>query len=294
MTILCTSAGVRLLASLRDREATELVFGTDEQSDDASDPMPKGAVEGRDLLNAARDGYVFRTQSDGQVTVLKREKSLYLRIRPDYVNSPEMQEVERIFRLTPGLAKYRIKSELSDEANRELPNPLGSDTIYMNLRSVLQIMTFLSKGVCIPEEHIDLGGRADDAGARRPALRLDAGHGRAFHRPRPETPAPRCRDRRALSRILVLCRPGRCELAGGPIHPRDRVRPARIRRPKRRPTAHPADRGQVTRLTHRTARFAIIARRPILIRSRQRCRPDNFSTPCVNRGCRRKTRRALE
>jgi hypothetical protein len=65
-----------------------------------------------------------------------------------------MHEVARIFRLTPGLSAYRIKSELTEEANRGLPSPLGLDTIYLNLRSVLQIMTFLSKGVCVPEEHV--------------------------------------------------------------------------------------------------------------------------------------------
>ena len=27
-------------------------------------------------------------------------------------------------------------------------------TIYMNLRSVLQIMTFMAKGVCVPDEHV--------------------------------------------------------------------------------------------------------------------------------------------
>ena len=31
---------------------------------------------------------------------------------------------------------------------------MGNDTIYLNLRSILQIMTFLSKGVCVPEEHV--------------------------------------------------------------------------------------------------------------------------------------------
>jgi hypothetical protein len=149
--------GIRLMASLREREATELVLGTDEKSDDSSDPMPKGAIEGRDLLNAVRDGYVYRTQRDGQVTVRKREKSLYLRIRPDYLHSPEMQEIAQIFRVSPGLSKYRIKSELTDEANPEGPRPLGSDTFYLNLRSVLQVMTFLSKGVCIPDEHVMSG-----------------------------------------------------------------------------------------------------------------------------------------
>ncbi|MGP0064582.1 MAG: hypothetical protein ACLQGP_13415 [Isosphaeraceae bacterium] len=149
--------GIRLLASLRARDATELAFGTDDDSDDSSDPIPRGAVQGRDLLNAARDGYVYRTQGEGQMTLRKREKGLYLRIRPPYVHSPEMEEVSRIFRLTPGLSKYRIKPELSEEANQRLPNPLENDTVYLNLRSVLQIMTFLSKGVCVPEEHVRSG-----------------------------------------------------------------------------------------------------------------------------------------
>ena len=144
--------GIRLLASLRDRDATELAFGSKDDSDDSSDPMPRGSVQGRDLLNAAHDGYVYRNRGDGQVALLKREKGLYLRIRPPYVHSPEMEEVARIFRLAPGLSRYRIKSELNEEVNKD-PAPLGDETIYMNLRSVLQISTFLSKGVCVPEEH---------------------------------------------------------------------------------------------------------------------------------------------
>ena len=65
-----------------------------------------------------------------------------------------MKEIARIFHLTPGLSKYRIKSELKEEANQNAPTPLENETIYMNLRSVLQIMTFLSRGVCVPEEHV--------------------------------------------------------------------------------------------------------------------------------------------
>jgi hypothetical protein len=143
---------VQLLASLRDRDATELAFGTSENSTAASDPIPVSSIEGRDLLSAAKDEYVYRAQGQGQMTVRKREKELYLRIRDPYVRSPEIQEVERIFKLTPGLSRYRIKSELTEEVNQE-PSPLGRDTIYLNMRSVLQIMTFLSKGVCVPEEH---------------------------------------------------------------------------------------------------------------------------------------------
>jgi hypothetical protein len=149
--------GIRILASLRDRDGTELAFGTADESDDASDPMARSTVKGRDLLDAARDGYVYRAEPEQEVKLLKREKGLYLRIRPQFVNSPEMHEVARIFHLTPGLSKYRIKSELNEEVNQKLPKPLENDTIYMNLRSVLQIMTFLSRGVCVPEEHVSSG-----------------------------------------------------------------------------------------------------------------------------------------
>ena len=62
-----------MLASLRARDATELAFGTDEETEGSSDPIPSGSVQGRDLLNAARDGYVYRTQGEGRVTLVKRE-----------------------------------------------------------------------------------------------------------------------------------------------------------------------------------------------------------------------------
>lgn len=151
--------GVRLLSALRDRDGTELAFSTNEEADETSDPMPAREVDGRDLLLAAKDGYIYRSQPGDKVVVHKREKELMLRVRPRFVNSPEMAEIARIFRIAPGRSAYKIKSELKEEAKDQLPSPLESDTIYMNLRSVLQIMTFLSKGVCVPTEH-ELSGIA--------------------------------------------------------------------------------------------------------------------------------------
>jgi len=149
--------GVHLLARLRQRDATELAVGTEEESDGSSDPIPRNSVKAADVLSAARDGYVFRDRGTDQVTLLKRERELFIRIHPSEIHSPEMLELARVFHLRPGLSKYRIKSELTEEANRGVPSALGDDTIYLNMRSVLQIMTFLSKGVCVPEEHARSG-----------------------------------------------------------------------------------------------------------------------------------------
>jgi hypothetical protein len=146
--------GVRLMASLIERDALELLIGTTEEADEASDPIPAGSVRGGDMLSAAKDGYVFRARGDGKMTLVKREKGLVMKIRPAFVDSPDLYALGEIFRFTPGRRIYRIKSELTGDATTRNPSALGDDTIYLNMRSVLQVMTFLSKGVCVPAEHV--------------------------------------------------------------------------------------------------------------------------------------------
>ena len=149
--------GIRLLASLRDRDATELAFGTNEESDDSSDPIPRGSVQGRDLLNAAQDGYVYRNQGRGPGDPAQAGKGA---LPPD---SPPVRPLPRDggsgADLPPDPGPEQVPDQVGADrgGQQKLPRPLGDDTIYMNMRSVLQIMTFLSKGVCVPEEHVRSG-----------------------------------------------------------------------------------------------------------------------------------------
>jgi hypothetical protein len=154
--------GVRLLADIDDRGGAEVGFATTEVSRGASDPIPVNMVEGRDLLGAAKDGYVYRGKGDGRVALYKRERGLELKIRSPFNRSPEAREMAEIFKLRPGLNRYKIESELEPDAQSSPPDTLpealpGSDTLYLNLRSMLQIMTFMSKGVCVPVEHVQSG-----------------------------------------------------------------------------------------------------------------------------------------
>lgn len=147
--------GVRLLADVDDRGGAEIGYSTSETAEDASDAIVDDKVGGHDLIEAAKAGYVFRADGPGRVALRKRERELTLKIRSGFTHSPEMQEMAEIFHLRPGLGRYKIKSELQPNAESSplQPLPTTGETIYLNLRSVLQIMTFLSKGVCIPEEH---------------------------------------------------------------------------------------------------------------------------------------------
>jgi hypothetical protein len=147
--------GIELLASLRERDATELAIGTSDDPESASDPIPTRQLRGTDLLSAAKDGYVFRVRNSSDSALIKREKGLLVRIRPEYVNSPEILELAQIFHIRPGLTIYKIKSELSENVLGRRPGPLAEqDTFYLNMRSVLQIMIYLSKGVSVPGDHV--------------------------------------------------------------------------------------------------------------------------------------------
>jgi hypothetical protein len=150
--------GIQLLAKIDDEGGSELGFSTSEDAKDASDPISADLVQGRDLLNAAKDGYVYRAKGDGQMVLHKQERELTLKIRARFTHSPEMEELAQIFHLKPGLSRYKVKSELQPDAESSPPGRVApGDTIYVNLRSILQIMTFLSKGVCVPVEHVSNG-----------------------------------------------------------------------------------------------------------------------------------------
>jgi hypothetical protein len=148
--------GIELLSNLEERGMVELTMRKLEDSD-SSDPILLEKVGGGDLINASKENYVFRESGEKHMTVHKQEKTLVLRVRTEHVNSPEMLELARIFRLKPGLSLYKIKSELSGEHpdRKSLAEDLDlQDTLFINMRSILQVAIFLSKGVCVPDEHL--------------------------------------------------------------------------------------------------------------------------------------------
>jgi hypothetical protein len=150
--------GARRLADLVNRDAMELLIGTTEAAEeDASDPVPTDSVQGGDLLQAAKEGYVFRSRGDDRMALVKRDRGLVLKVRPAFVDSPEMNALAEVFRFAPGRRVYRIKSEVISDPTVRNPQALPEDTIYLNMRSVLQVATYLGKGVCVPPEHVASG-----------------------------------------------------------------------------------------------------------------------------------------
>ncbi len=151
--------GIQLLSALDQRGAVELTVRKLED-DTSSDSIPLGRVRGSDLVSATKENYFFRMTGEDSVTVRKQERTLVLRVRQEDKDSPEMQELSKIFHLNPGKTIYKIKSELTGEHpdRGSIPDSkLLEDTIYINMRSILQMFVFLSKGVCVPPEHVASG-----------------------------------------------------------------------------------------------------------------------------------------
>src|SRR5262249_34326071 len=120
--------GIRLSATLRARGATELVFGTSAGIQGGPDPLPRRTVQAHDLRRAARDGYVDRDRADALLALIMKETGRVGFIRPEDVDSPEMAGVARIYRLKPGVGRYRLKPDLREQANGGSTSP-QADTI---------------------------------------------------------------------------------------------------------------------------------------------------------------------
>jgi hypothetical protein len=147
-----------LVVRLQERRAIDLSVASFEG--EPLSPIPAENLDGAAVVEAARDGFAFRTDGP-EATLRKRERSLVLKIAPQEASSPDTLRLLDLLQLRPGRPFYRIQAEQRVEeenpSDNLLPPPLTADntTIVVNMRSILDMMTFLSKGVCVPPEHID-------------------------------------------------------------------------------------------------------------------------------------------
>jgi hypothetical protein len=149
---------MKVITAMRLRGAVELAVDTFET--EATDPVPVENVGGHSLLDAAKAGFTFRDKGAERAVLKKRQKTLALKVRPGARGSPEVVEFARRLGLDPTLDVYRFRSELYDDQEddrfevKPIVHAADEDTIYLKMRSMLEVMAFLSKGVDVPTEHV--------------------------------------------------------------------------------------------------------------------------------------------
>jgi hypothetical protein len=143
--------GMEVLQLLQDR--AEIVFGVEEREERLGGPLPAAAVSARDVVEAAKNGYEYRPDDQGTTwTLVRKNSQSVLRIAPEAVHAPEMQEFVRVFRLRPGLTQYDITQEALNPFPSTYP-PEGVTSLDLETRSLLQALYYVSHGIDIPPAH---------------------------------------------------------------------------------------------------------------------------------------------
>jgi hypothetical protein len=176
---------VDAIIALQARGAIELRIATEEEV--AGGVVPTSAITPQVLMDALDKDFVLH-RDEASLRIAKPQEVLAVVIHPNEYDSPEMRDLCEMFHLTPGRRMYRVVSHEADPVVMDsvddaglpvdppevelLPSPDGrntasvpspgrnaerGDTISLNMRSIYQVMTFLSKGVEVPAAHVDRG-----------------------------------------------------------------------------------------------------------------------------------------
>jgi hypothetical protein len=138
-----------------------------DQTEPVSGPIAAERVDGADLVAAARDNRLFEPSTAGgsQLLLGERQTQYLLRIDPRFAQTAEARAVFEILKLDPTRSGYRLnigEPTVPTPDGLELP-PRGS--IQVKIRTIQEMMIFLSKGVRVPVGHMEQGLVATTPGA---------------------------------------------------------------------------------------------------------------------------------
>jgi hypothetical protein len=143
--------GVRALQALQDRG--QLVFSTEERYEAQGGSLPMASVAGRDIVEAAKSGYEYRLDEKGTGwTLYKKIAQPVLLLDPQAIDSEDMREVARVFKLRSGVTRFPITQEALNPFPSTYPSE-GVTSIDLETRSLLQALYYVSHGVEVPPEH---------------------------------------------------------------------------------------------------------------------------------------------
>jgi hypothetical protein len=144
--------GVQAMQALQDRG--QLVFSVEDRYEAQGGSLPMASVTGRDIVEAAKSGYEYRLDDKGAGwTLYKKTPQPLLLVDPQAVDSAEMREVARAFRLRPGVTKFPLTQESLNPFPSTYPRE-GLTQIDLETRSFLQALYYVSHGVDLPPEHV--------------------------------------------------------------------------------------------------------------------------------------------
>ncbi len=140
------------LDELARQQKVEIAY--EERIEPVSPVVKANAVQGADVVAALEKGYQFRTADKDQVLLTGKSRDVVLRLSPQAVGSPEVEEITKRLSLKPGQLVYPIKPATQGQLK---PMPPLPDELLVSTRSVEEILHFLCHTVEVPLKHIEKG-----------------------------------------------------------------------------------------------------------------------------------------
>lgn len=142
----------RMMGRLRNERA--LVLASADSPRAVSPPIETGRVDGSDFVQAASNKLEYRqAEGTGEVVLSRSETSYRLTFSPAAEGHSELIELRHLLQLAPGRQDYEVRRVDVPGGIGLLPLPDALDTIDVRTRTLLEMLTYLSKGVKVPEEH---------------------------------------------------------------------------------------------------------------------------------------------
>lgn len=147
---------LRGVFALQDlQQQGRMVIHTEERVEVLSDPLPTAQMSATTVVEAAKNGYEWRRlDGSGGWTLVRKKQQPVLFLDPRALDSAEVREFVRIFRLKPGLSKYDVTVDAVAPFAARGGFTDGLEVVDLETRSLLQAMYFVSHGVDVPPEHL--------------------------------------------------------------------------------------------------------------------------------------------
>jgi hypothetical protein len=131
----------------------------------ASFPIATDRVDGSDVVLAANSKLSFQPASRADAVVLTRTEPEYKLVFADAARDmPQADALRKLLQLEPDRTEFAVHRVGVPGGVAILPLPKTNDSVEIRTRSLLEMLTFLSKGVQIPEPHLVKGLAAQVVG----------------------------------------------------------------------------------------------------------------------------------
>ena len=154
--------GVEALQRLTDRKFATVYI--EERDDPVSDELPAERMTAEAAVRAAKDGFEYRKDKDGNWRVVKKKSQPMLRFDEAVKGDADFRIVCRVFGLDPERASFDLTTAKLDPYFKGATRG-KLDKLDLETRSLLQVLFFVSHGVDVPPPHAASGIAPQTTGA---------------------------------------------------------------------------------------------------------------------------------